>query len=185
MLTLTRPPRHQDRRQRREEKRRLRRIDTLSTHLAGLHAVDDLLDAAVGVVERGWIQNAWFRVTGPQGSRSVTGPGLRYAVKHPVTGACLVGSVVEAAGGVETVRSMRVQRTLDLLWHTLREDPDRPVRWCPGPSLRMMHTMDLTHWNDAPERTQGEVVDLLRRARRTAEAERARCLAEREALAVV
>jgi hypothetical protein len=182
VLTLTRPPRNQDRRQRREERRRLGRLDTLSTQLVGLHAIDDLLDAAVDVVQRGWIQNAWFRVTGPQGSRSVTGPGLRAAVNHPVTGACLVGSVVEAAGGIETVRSMRVQRALDLVWHTLREKPDRPVRWCPGPNLRMMHTMDLTHWNDAPERTKDDVVQLLRAARRTAGVERARLLAERDEL---
>jgi hypothetical protein len=183
VLTLTRPPRHVDRRQRREERRRLRRLDTLSTQLAGLHAIDDLLDASVEVVQHGWIQNAWFRVTAPQGARSVTGPGFRAAVKHPVTGACLVGSVVDAAGGLETVRSMRVQRTLDLLWHTLREQPDRAVRWCPGPNLRMMHTMDLTHWNDAPERTRDDVVQLLRAAHHTAENERERCLAEREALA--
>jgi hypothetical protein len=182
VLTLTRPPRHADRRQRREERRRLGRLDVLSTQLAGLHAIDDLLDASVEVVQRGWIQNAWFRVTAPRGARSVTGPGFRAAEKHPVTGACLVGSVVEAAGGIETVRSMRVQRALDLLWHTLREEPDRPVRWCPGPNLRMMHTMDLTHWNDAPERTKDDVVQLLRATHRTAEVERARCLAERAAL---
>lgn len=185
MLTLTRPLRHPEGRQRREERRRLRRLDTLSRQLADLHAIDDLLEASIAVVQRGWVQHAWFQVSAPRGARAVTGPGFRAAVKHPVTGACLVGSVVDGAGGVETVRSMRVQRTLDLLWHTLREQPDHPVRWCPGPNLRMMHTMDLTHWNDAPERTRDDVVQLLRDGHQTAERERERYLAERETLTLV
>jgi len=36
----------------------------------------------------------------------------------------------------------------------------------------MMRVLELTHWNDAPGRTQGEVVDLLLAARQTAEVQR-------------
>ena len=102
---------------------------------------------------------------------------------RPVTGACLVGAVVQAAGGPATVRSQLVQRTLDLAWHALREDPDRPVEWCPGPRIRMMRVLELTYWNDAAGRTQDEVVDLLLAARRTADVQREMCRAEQAELA--
>jgi hypothetical protein len=36
----------------------------------------------------------------------------------------------------------------------------------------MMRVLELTHWNDAPGRTQGEVVDLLLAARQTADVQR-------------
>ena len=99
------------------------------------------------------------------GKRAVTAYDLSLAMDRAITGACLVGAVVHAAGGPETVRSQRVQRTLDVVWHALREDPDQPVRWCPGPPRRMLHVLDLTAWNDSAGRTQDEVVDLLLSAR--------------------
>jgi hypothetical protein len=116
------------------------------------------------------------------GHRAVTAYDLGVAEDRPVIGACLVGAVVHAAGGPATVRSQLVQRTLDLAWHALREDPDRPVRWCPGPRVRMMRVLDLTHWNDAPARTQGEVVGLLLAAQRTADVQRDLCRAEQAEL---
>jgi hypothetical protein len=183
--TLSRPvPMHRTgRRERRDERRRLKRLDTLSTRLGELHAIDALLTESTDLVKNGWVQNAWFSVADGQGARAVAGPDLRLAVDRPVTGACLVGSIVQAGGGVATVRSQRVQRTLDLVWHTLREDADRPVRWCPGPQVRMMHVLELTYWNDAPERTRRDVVVLLEAAQQTAERERARCDDERTTLA--
>ena len=118
----------------------------------------------------------------PAATRVVTAYDLDLAMDRPVTGACLVGAVVQAGGGPATVRSQLVQRTLDLTWHALREDPSRPVRWCPGPRMRMMQVLELTYWNDAPERTQGDVVTLLRAARETADDELRRCRAERVVL---
>jgi hypothetical protein len=97
---------------------------------------------------------------------------------RPVTGACLVGAVVQAAGGPATVRSQLVQRTLDLTWHALREDPSQPVRWCPGPRMRTMQVLELTHWNDAPERTRADVVDLLQSAQETADVQLRKCRAD-------
>ena len=41
-----------------------------------------------------------------------------------------------------------------------------------------MHMLDLTHWNDAPGRTQGEVAGLLLAARQTADIERDNCLSD-------
>jgi hypothetical protein len=170
----TRSRRHE----RRAERRRLQRVDVLSGRLAELYAIRALLDRAAEATGRGWVQDAWFTVDMATGERRVTASGMRLAENEPVTGACLVGSVVQAAGGPSMVRSQLVQRTLDLAWHTLREEPAQRVRWCPGPNVRTMHVRDLTRWNDAPGRTQGEVVDLLLAARQTTDLERGRCLAD-------
>jgi hypothetical protein len=153
------------RRDRRAERRRLKRQDRLSARAAQLHAIRDLLEQAADVVSHGWVQGSWFSVATARGERRVTAYDLHLVAEQPVSGACLVGGVVHAAGGPSTVRSQRVQRTLDVVWHALREDPEQPVRWCPGPSTRMMHVLDLTAWNDAPGRTQHEAVDLLLSAR--------------------
>jgi hypothetical protein len=47
----------------------------------------------------------------------------------------------------------------------------------------MMHVLELTHWNDGPERTQADVMDLLRAARETAALQLHRCRAEQVMLA--
>ena len=170
------------RRARRAERRRLGRQDRLSVQLAELHAMTELLDRAAEVVGAGWVQGAWFTVATEQGSRAVTAYDLPVLRSRPVTGACLVGSVVQAAGGPASVRSQLVQRTLDAVGHTVHEDPARPLQWCPGPRMRTLGVLELTHWNDAPGRTQQEVVDLLGASRRTVEVQRERCFAERAAL---
>lgn len=177
--------RREGRAQRREQRRRLKQHDVLSSRLAELHAIQALLERAAEVVGAGWVQGAWFTVATAGGTRAITAYELPLVAHRPVTGACLVGSVVQAAGGPATVRSQLVQRTLDLVWHTLREDPERPVRWCPGPGMRMLGVVELTSWNDAPGRTQGEVVDLLLAGRRTVEAQRRGCRAEQAALSEV
>jgi hypothetical protein len=165
------------------ERRRLKRQDALSGQLAELHSIHTLLEQAGEVVSGGWVQGAWFTVATGSGERCVTAYDLGLAVNRPVTGACLVGAVVQAAGGPATVRSQLVQRTLDLAWHTLREDRDRPVRWCPGPRMRMLRVLELTHWNDAPGRTQGEVVGLFLAAQQTADVQSGLCRAEQAELA--
>jgi hypothetical protein len=168
--------------ERRAERRRLKRHDVLGRRLAELHAMDALLDRAADVVRHGWVQGGWFTVDTPTGNRVVTAYDIGLAERLPVTGACLVGAVVQAAGGPSTVRSQLVQRTLDLLWHTLREEPGREVRWCPGPRVRTMGVLELTHWNDAKHRTRAEVVGLLEAARRTADSQVRLCRAEQTAV---
>lgn len=169
------------RRDRSGERRRLRHLDALSARLAELHAIDDLLGRAIGVVERGWVQDAWFTVRTPTGQQAVTAYDLRLAVEGTIEGACLVGAVVEGGGGPDHFRSQLVQRSLDLVWHTLREEPDHPVRWCPAPSVRLMHVLEMTYWNDAPNRTRDEVLGLLRGSQRTAAVQAGLCRAERDA----
>ena len=171
------------RRERRVERQRLRRLDALSAQLAHLHAIRVLLEQAAEVVRGGWIQGAWFAVDVGGRTRAVSAPEMRLTRDHAVTGACLVGAVVQAGGGPEAVRSQPVQRALDLVWHSLREDAGQPVRWCPGPPARMIHVLDLTHWNDAPDRTRGDVVGLLRSSAAAADVQRERCRSEQAVLA--
>jgi hypothetical protein len=182
VIAPVRVPASPSRRQRRAERRRLTRHDVLSARLAELHAIADLLARAGAIIGEGWVQGAWFAVATPSGERTVTGYDLRLLRNGPVSGACLVGAVVQAGGGPGAVRSQTVQRTLDLTWHTLREEPGRAVAWSPAPPVRTMHVLDLTHWNDAPRRTRGEVVGLLAAAQGTVAVERDRCLDEQAAL---
>jgi hypothetical protein len=185
MSTTTAPPalfRPSGRGRRRDERRRLERHDALSARLAELHTIRDVLGRATAVVGEGWIRGAWFTVATPSGERAVTALDLRLLRSRPVTGACLVGAVIQGGGGPRAVRSQTVQRALDLTWHTLREDPDRPVAWSPAPQVRTMHVLDLTHWNDAAARTQDDVVQLLTAAQGTVGTEQERCRVEQGAL---
>ena len=122
LVTWSRPPVGQARPDPRSERRRLDRCDTLSSRLAELHAIRAVLSEAAEVVSHGWVQGAWFTVATPVRQVAVTVYDLRMVRDHPVTGACLVGSVVYAAGGPEMARTQLVQRTLDLTWHALHED---------------------------------------------------------------
>ena len=99
--------------------------------MAELHAISGLLEQSAELVSHGWVQGSWFSVDSPRGGQAVTTYGVRLTDDDTVVGACLVGSVVQAAGGPTAVRSQLVQRTLDLVWHALCGDPGRPVRWCP------------------------------------------------------
>jgi hypothetical protein len=177
--SLTRPRRAE----RKAERRRLKRHDALSRQLAELHAIRTLLGQAADVVRAGWVQGAWFTVSTGGGKRAVTAYDLPVVEDSPLAGACLVGAIVQAGGGPATVRSQLVQRTLDLTRHTLREDADRPVQWCPGPRMRMLGVLELTRWNDAPGRTRAQVVDLIQAAQRTVDVQREMCLGRHAELA--
>jgi len=136
----------------------------------------DLLEQAAVVVSAGWVQNAWFSVVDSRGGVvNLTAYDVDRATEDPVSGACLVGGIVHAAGGPRAVRSQLVQRTLDLTWHVLREDESSPVRWCPAPPVRAAHARDLTRWNDHPRRTLQDVRALLDHAARTADVQIAAC----------
>jgi hypothetical protein len=154
----------------RRERRRRARQDRLAARLAELYCIRALLADAATVVSAGWLQHHWFAVTDTQGKRStVSAYNLHLTADRPVSDACLVGSIVQAAGGPSTVHSQLVQRTLDPTWHALYEDTQEPVRWCPAPPIRTAHVRDLTRWNDRPGRTAEQVVDFLRSAQLTAE----------------
>ncbi len=48
-----------------------------------------------------------------------------------------------------------------------------------------MHVLELTYWNDAPERTRTDVLNLLQRAQETANLQLHRCRAEQAVLTAV
>jgi hypothetical protein len=159
----------------------LRDQDRLNAKLAELYRVEALLAEASRFVEQGWMQHGWFTYVDPSGvHRTVTGctPRMsRTVAPDQVVATCLVGGIVNAAGGPQEARSPLVQRATQMAWHTLFRGVSEPVRWCPSPAERAGHVMDVVRWNDSPERTATQVTAALGRARALAraEAERLRC----------
>jgi len=155
-------------RQRIAERRRLAGHDRTAAQLAELHRVRTVLTEAAAVVAAGWIQHGWFGYLDEQGRQQVVdGYHLhRMAGRHP-TGACLVGAVVQAAGGLPAAHSQPVHQALDLIWQALTGN-DEPVGHCPAPALRVARVRELTAWNDRPHRTVHQVGDLLDAAGRRA-----------------
>lgn len=167
----------------RRDAARVRRAEAEMLELADLGR---LLSGARGVIERGWIQHAWFAYVDEKGrTRKASSAAAMDVAGRPLVGACLVGAVVYAAGGPHAVHSMPVQRALDVVWHALAVDEGKPVLWCPAPDVRMGRVRDLTTWNDAPTRSSAEVAGLLLTAERVAVAEseriRARTVARSDA----
>ena len=174
---LLQPPTAQDRLSRWTRQRRLRRDlacrDRAAAQLAELHQIRTFIAAAHALVRGGWVQNGWFaHRTERDELRATTGWNTyRNNNGRPVAGACLVGAITHAGGGLATVDGQPVQRTFDLTWHTLFGDRGRPVRYCPAPAVRAAHLRDLIRWNDDPHRTGVEVAALLRAVEQVAGAE--------------
>jgi len=168
----------------RRQRQRLAELDRLAAHLTGLERIRAVLAGASVVVATGWVRRGWFSCRDEQGGEQlVTAHDAHLLTDRAVTGACLVGAVVQAGGGLAAVGTQPVQRALDLTWHALHGDPDRPVRWCPAPAVRALHVRELTRWNDDPDRTADDVADLLARADRLAGIEIDRTRRGRTALA--
>jgi hypothetical protein len=159
-------------RARRPLRQRLDQQDRLSAQRAELHRIAELLTDARRIVDAGWVRGGWFAHRSG-GAVHVVGSAHEAGRlgDRPVVAACLVGAIVRAGGGVAAVRSQPVQRALDLTWHTLRGDRGDAVRWCPAPPVRAHHVRDLTRWNDHPQRTRGQVAELLDRSAAAARAQ--------------
>jgi hypothetical protein len=150
------------------ERRRLARHDRVPAQLAELHAARALFAGAATVVDAAWIQHGWFAYRDDQGRERLVGPhNLHEITGRQLTGACLVGAIVQAGGGLPAARTGPVHRALDLTWQALFSAAD-PVGYCPSPALRTARVRDLTRWNDRPSRTVGEVTALLDAADRVA-----------------
>jgi hypothetical protein len=153
-------------------RRDLARRDRAAAQLAELHQIRTFIAAAHALVRGGWVQNGWFaHRTERDELQATTGWHAYRDNGRPVAGACLVGAIMHAGGGLATVDGQPVQRAFDLTWHTLFGDRGRPVRYCPAPAVRAAHLRDLIRWNDDPHRTGAEVAALLRAVEQTAEAE--------------
>jgi hypothetical protein len=161
-------------RARRQLTRQLRLRDETSARLAELDVLASILRDAAEVIRGGWLQHSWFAYLDHQGrSRTVTAHNVSEMTGRPVVGACLVGAVVHAGGGVAQVRTQAVQRALDLTWHTLFDNGAELDRWTAAPPVRVQHVQQLTRWNDHPSRTASEVVDLLQGTAAAAKSEAA------------
>ena len=154
--------------------RQLRDRDDASARLAELHNLADILNQAADLISAGWLQHSWFAYHDDNGrTKTVTAYNVNEMAGRPVVGACLVGAIVEAGGGLSNVRTQPVQRAIDLTWYTLFETAPRPNHWTPAPQVRTQHVRDLTRWNDQPRRTAPQAEALLRRSAAAAVSEAA------------
>lgn len=150
---------------RRGQSRQLRLRDQISARLAELDHIACILNDAADLVRLGWLQDSWFAYRDNAGQiRPVNAYNAKQMIGHPVVGACLVGAVIQAGGGLPQVRTQAVQRALDLTWHTLFKTPQQLLRRIPAPEVRLHHVQDLTRWNDHPNRTADQAEELLRRS---------------------
>jgi hypothetical protein len=154
---------------RRRLTRQLRHRDETSARLAELDNQADILNQAADLICDGWLQHSWFAYLDDNGrTKTVTAYNVTEMAGRPVVGACLVGAIVQAGGGLSKVRTQAVQRALDLTWNTLYETAAEPNHWTPAPVVRAQHVRDLTRWNDNPRRTAPQAEALLRRSATTA-----------------
>ena len=159
-------------RAKRRRTRELRLRDETSARLAELHHMTDILNQAADLIDGGWLQHSWFAYLDDNGrTRTVTAHNVDRMAGRPVVGACLVGAIVQAGGGLSNVRSQAVQRAVDLAWHTLHEIQVRANHWTSPPEVRMDRVRDLTRWNDHPNRTVHDAEALLRRTAAAAASE--------------
>jgi hypothetical protein len=149
-------------RERRRRRRELADQDRRSAALAELATIASMLAAAQDSIRAGWVQNAWYAYRDDRALHVVHGHNLGDLAGREISASCLVGAIVTAGGGIESVDTQPVQRTLDLTWHTLRDARYDPTAWSPNPYVRLAHLRDLTGWNDHPRRTRDEVLALLR-----------------------
>jgi hypothetical protein len=159
--------------------RQLRLRDETSARLAELHRVAEILDQAADMIGGGWLQHSWFAYLDDTGqTQIVTAHNAHQMTGRPVVGACLVGAVVQAGGGMPNVRTQAVQRALDLTWNVLFEVPSQPNHWTPAPEVRRRQVRDLTRWNDHPNRTAPQAESLLRRSATAATSQASRIWAD-------
>lgn len=151
-------------RRRREEAERTAQSAALRREVTARAAV--ALGTAARMLDQGWVQGVWFHVQG-RGCRTLpVGPlELGLLEGRRITGACLVGAVVEATGGPREARSDITSRSLDLLWDALQDRHGRlgarAAERAASPTVRAGRVRELTRWNDTPGRTRSEVLDLL------------------------
>lgn len=127
-----------------------------------------LLERARELVSSGWVQDAFYVVRDRQDRlRPVSPFGLLLLSRTDVVGACLVGAVAHASAQIDR-RSRRAPAALavDTLWAALGERDGRPGGPLDGahPAVRAGRVRELARWNDEPERSRGDVLDLLDRA---------------------
>jgi hypothetical protein len=143
------------------------REDGRYARLEQLGEVCAILQGARAVLERGWLQNAWFaRSQQPDTAGQAAAPAAKPPTATAVTAACLVGAVVHATCERRPGATPRdAGPTLDVLWDAWQETRGLAGPGVSGraasPEVRLARVRDLTRWNDNPGRTRTEVIALL------------------------
>ena len=102
-------------------RRDLARCDRAAAQLAELHQIRTFIAAVHALVRGGWVQNGWFAHRTERAElRATTGWNAYRNNGRPVPGACLVGAITHADGGLAAVDGQPVQG--------LRPDLAHPVR---------------------------------------------------------
>ena len=123
-----------------------------------------VLVGARALVERGWVQGAWYVLEAPDGRRRAIGAGsLTRRSFGEIVQSCLVGAVIESARW-HTAERGAAGPAIDTVWQELGElsggrppvDPRTPM-----PVLRSRQVGELTSWNDCRDRSRDDVVRLL------------------------
>jgi hypothetical protein len=126
-----------------------------------------LLERAREVIATGWVQDAFYVVRDYEGRlRPVSPFGLLLLSRTDIVGACLVGAVAHASSGSQRrTRRGPAAVAIDTLWDTLRERTGRwgmhPAAEATHPAARAARVRDLAHWNDEPQRTREDVLNLV------------------------
>jgi hypothetical protein len=141
---------------------------------AGLERLLALLEAARAELSAGWVQDGWWAAQSDSGQQILVnglaaGPSAGPSGPGTVSGVCLVGALIRAGSGQG--RDSEVGRAIDTVYDALWESRGQPAA-SPGPAVprvsspqvRQAKVQALTRWNDAQERTSGEVLAVLDRA---------------------
>jgi hypothetical protein len=141
--------------------------------LRDLSRVRDLLEETRSIVAAGgWCGGgAWFTVRQADGTLRPATLAESFALRAPgasVAGGCLVGIMIRLADDPDRVPSIPdVWRATDELREAMHErlghDAFPPGQAYPM-TQRRARLRSLTAWNDAPGRTQADVLDLIDRA---------------------
>ena len=125
-----------------------------------------LLETARTELSAGWVQGGWWAATSSD-DRTMVLTGLAAGVAGgPVIAVCLVGALIRAGSGQG--RDSETGRAIDAVYDALWESRGQPAAtsWpallmVSSPPVRQAKVQALTRWNDASERTCGEVLAVL------------------------
>ena len=119
------------------------------------------------VLQRGWVQNAWYVVRSTRGNVRTLGPVQpRQVDPTRLVKACLVGAVVHSSWQWSSDETSSGP-AIDALWETLQEArglgrPAGMSRVC-APMIRARRVRDLVAWNDRAGQTREDVLALVDR----------------------
>lgn len=125
-----------------------------------------VLETARAVLERGWLQDGWYR-TAPRPLRQrLFGPTPR---PDEIEAACLVAAIAVAghSGGAFTQVDRDSGPALDRAWEALQETRHGQYDPPPGavaPVVRRARMHEMVCWNDQAGRTSADVLGVVDRA---------------------